>query len=336
MTARPSGGSGRRPSSYVNRVAKIGGVDSAETNPDTLTQVKREVAVMDALEISDNATWVTKVAALPAKYKKMFEVGNFGRLRYRYYVYGWQIAYLSDLLSYLILANYGTSAVTGWLRLAAPGTTTLGSGYNNVVDVLNANPAVQTDDTRRPAASVSANGLPIMTFVDDFLSWPLNASNNQSVALGFAGWLKAADIVTNKTIAITGLTAGGASANKVLYMLNNASYRTDAMTVDRHALTGAVADTGWHFVTYEINCATTPETAQAIITLDTVVQAVSFSSDTAWPVSLGTPTGNMFIGATTLAGASPWVGFMGPNLYALGRQLTAAERTTLFNFERPT
>ena len=44
----------------------------------------------------------------------------------------------------------------------------------------------------------------------------------------------------------------------------------------------------------------------------------------------------MLLGAQTTAAGSPFVGSWGPNFYWLTRQLTAAERTILKNFEVPT
>lgn len=335
MTAHPNGLAGRIHASQVNRVAKINNTELADTNPDVLAQVKREVNVLDLLEVSNNAAWVTAVATLPAKYKKMFEVGTYSRLRYRYFVYGLDPFTLSDLLSYLILANYGNTAILGWLRLGAPGTTITGSGYSSVVDVLNSNPAIQATDANRPINGTSANGLPIATFSTHFLQWSLNASNNGATKMGIAGYFKLANVVGNKTLAVSTLTAGGASANKVLYMANANQIRCDDQTVDRHAVSVNTVDTAWRFLTMEIDCTQVAESAKVIQTIDGVVSVTSFSSDTAWSATMGVPTGNMLIGAGTTGAASPFVGSMGPNLYFLGRQLTGAERTSLINFEKP-
>jgi hypothetical protein len=223
------------------------------------------------------------------------------------------------------------SAVSAWLRLAASPTSA--SKYTSLVDVLGG--ASATPVANGPAAATSTNGLPIATFAAEVLQWGLSAANNGATKLGFAFWMKLANTTGNKTIVTTTSTSGGASANKFLGFATGSSIRCDDQTVDRHAASSTL-DTNWHLITMEVDCTQGTEAAKVIHTLDKVSQTVSFSSDTAWSSTLGTPTGNMLIGASSTAAASPFVGSFGPNFYWLNRQLTAGERQILFDFEQPT
>lgn len=224
--------------------------------------------------------------------------------------------------------------VSAWLRLAQ-GTVT-GAGYSSIPDMLGGSPAEQSTDARRPVNGASTNGLPIATYTTQVLQWPLGTGNNGAVKMGMAGWFKLANVTGNKTIATITLVAGGASANKLLYMANSANLRCDDQTVDRHAVSSGTVDTAWRFLYFGIDASLATEALQVQQAIDGVAQTVSFSSDTAWSTNLGTPTGNMLIGAGTTAAASPFVGSMGPNLFFLNAQLSAAELTILMNFETPT
>jgi len=222
------------------------------------------------------------------------------------------------------------SAVSAWLRLAHG--TIAGSGYSSIPDMLNVNPAIQTTDARRPVNQFSNNGLPIATFTDDFLSWPLTSANNGTVRLGFATWIRPTN--TGEILCILS-GAGMASSNK-FRAISTTTLRCDAYPEDRHAESTALTSSAWQFVTIEIDCSKGTEATQVIHTVNTVVQSVSFSSGTPWPSSLPDVTGNMLIGAVTASAAGPFRGSFGPNFFWLSRQLTAPERTILMNFEQPT
>lgn len=90
----------------VNRVAKLHPRDSQDssTQADTLTLIKRKVDALDQLEVSNNASWVTKVTSFTdARIKQMFfgTGTDTSRLRWRYYVYGLDRAYLLTVLTAL-------------------------------------------------------------------------------------------------------------------------------------------------------------------------------------------------------------------------------------------
>lgn len=219
----------------------------------------------------------------------------------------------------------------GWLRVGGWTDT----GTLTIPDLLNNNPAVQATAARKPTVNTSNNGLPILDFVDDLLSWPLATYNNGAVKFGFGTHIKLANVTGNKSIVSTLSTPGGASANKFNALANAAVLRIDDSTVDRHAASGNL-DTAWRFVYIGIDCSKGTETTQVLHAIDTTLQAVAFSSDTAWSSNMGTPTGNMLIGALTTAAASPFVGSMGPNFYWFDDQLTLAEIADYAGYERPT
>lgn len=73
----------------INRVAIISDFERVDPDPDQLTLLKRKVDLFDQLEASDNPSWVDAVAAIEnSYYQRMFQGGNFDRLRFRYHVYG--------------------------------------------------------------------------------------------------------------------------------------------------------------------------------------------------------------------------------------------------------
>lgn len=90
MSAYPKGSITGESRAQVNRVSKLTDKDAVEVDPDLLTLAKRKVNTMDLLEVSDNAAWAILVAGLSNDlHKKLFQVGNTDRLRYRYKAYGW-------------------------------------------------------------------------------------------------------------------------------------------------------------------------------------------------------------------------------------------------------
>src|SRR4051812_14094249 len=99
MTAHPIGLAGRTDASHVNRVVKFTQRDAQDPAPDVLTQIKREVETLDQLEIADSVTWAARVAALPARFRVMFQGGAYNRIRNRYQVYGLSSVDLLALLS---------------------------------------------------------------------------------------------------------------------------------------------------------------------------------------------------------------------------------------------
>jgi hypothetical protein len=222
--------------------------------------------------------------------------------------------------------------VTAWFRLAA--STQSAGAWTTFVDVLGG--ASATPVATGPAVAASTNALPIATFTTNVLQWALGANNNDTIKFGIAGWFKLADVATTKTLAMVALTAGGASANKLQLDITTTSLRAIDQGVTGRRGTAGTLDTAWHFLYVGIDCSKATEATQVIMATDTL-QTVTFTNDTAWPSALAAGvTGNMLIGASTTAAVNPFAGSMGPNLYFLNDQLTAAELLALSGFEAPT
>lgn len=235
--------------------------------------------------------------------------------------------------------------VSAWLRFSQ-GTVT-GAGFSSVPDVLSSNPAVQGTDAQRPVSGTSANGLTIATFSNDLLAWPLvNATNNQSPAWGIAFWVRCTPDGTPRRIWNI-MSSGGASAHR--FEINSDTNASRGLHCDvyinnasgrRAATQAALTAATWTFVTVEYDGAQAAESAECIITTNTNVIGLTFSDAAGapgdMPDTLVQPTGNAFIGAATTVPNFPFIGDIGPNVFILNAQLTAAERTALMNFERPT
>jgi hypothetical protein len=221
------------------------------------------------------------------------------------------------------------SPIAAWLR-TAQGTVT-GSGYSSIPDLLaGTSPAIQTTDTNRPVNGTSANGLPIATYSNDFLNWPLSAPNNNATKSGFACWAKLT-LGGFQNLFVIWAGGGGASANKLDYFLSGSNLQALVEVGGQAALSSFMSSNAWHFVTMEYDGAQATNAARCLCTVDGIVLG---TTNTAIPASQATPSGNAWIGGF---GASQFLqGSLGPNFWWLNRQLTATERNNLMNFEAPT
>ena len=236
------------------------------------------------------------------------------------------------LPSLQVAGTYTVSAspIAAWLR-NAQGTIT-GSGYSSIPDILGAtSPAVQSTDANRPVNGTSANGLPIATYSNDFLSWPLNANNNQTTKYGFACWCKIT-FSGFQNLFVIWAGGGGASANKFDFFLSNANLQAlFEPGGGQAAKTNLMSSGAWHFVTVEYDGTLATDTLRAVVTVDGVVIG---TINTAIPTSQPAPTGNAWFGGF---GASQFLqGSIGPNFWWLNRPLTTTERNNIMNFEVPT
>lgn len=244
------------------------------------------------------------------------------------------------------------SAVTAWLRVGQ--STVTGAGISSLPDVLNTNPAVQGTDAQRPALGTSANGFSLITgAANKVLTWPLAASNNATSQWGIAGHLRTPLSAAVRTI-FGVRTGNGASALRInLTVAADESVRAAIYIDDSNNRAGGTAasqigDDSVQFMTCEFDGTQATEALKLTITIDGVVKALTFANDAgagAMPATLVAATGSALIGAFNTAGSSaPFTGFLGPNIYILGAKmsgattglLTAAARTALGNFERPT
>ena len=236
--------------------------------------------------------------------------------------------------------------ISAWLRLSA---STISSGeYDTVVDVLNSNPTSQADTDRKPAATTAANGLPVMQFDgSDVLAWPLIAANNSTTKIGWAFWYNPASVaaVTQELLCVFDGT-GGASARKLLFYqfgsaINAAAYinATDGRNGATASSVVAVGTWVWMRLAYDSSLG---GDTNLKIYLNGSSQSLTYSNVGAGGTltTLPSVTGNALIGslANTDAGSGPLLNgaLIGPNVFVLNADLTAAEEASLMNFEKPT
>ena len=219
--------------------------------------------------------------------------------------------------------------LTGWFSWANATDT----GTLSVPNLQGGSPATQSSAGLKPALS-APNGVRIGTFAASVLVLPLTAAVNDNVKFGIAFWMKLANVTGTKTVLSVQNVAGGASADKMLFLAVGNIMQVRATAVDRRAQATNAVDTNARFIYLGIDCSKGTEATQVLLSIDGVAESVFFSSDTAWPATLGTPTGNMFIGASTAAGASPVVADIG-DIYFFSDQLSAADQGRLMNFNRP-
>lgn len=237
------------------------------------------------------------------------------------------------------------AALTGWFRLAHPGSVVTGTGYSTIVDVLDAaNPATQSTDARRPPPAVSANGLPIVTTSAAVMTFPVTAGRANTSTWGFGAWLR----ITAGGNIHSYSTVGGASANRGYLFFDS----TNGQNMRADIFTGANARTSffttststWHFMTWEYNNSFAGD-ARLIHTIDGTVVAASFLGALgSEPANLEAVTGTGTLFAFSNTATSPFTGSGGPNYYIFGAAmpgvttglLTPEARNALMSFERPT
>jgi hypothetical protein len=238
-------------------------------------------------------------------------------------------------------------AITSWMRLADPASVITGSGYSSIRDVLNtSSPLTQSTDARRPPASTSANGYPILNVTASNLTVPLIAARVNTATWGWWGWIQQAS-TADGLISIG--VSGGASANFawVNWNTSGTNTKTELWTgaSSRVFNKGSLTAGTWKFFTVEYNSAFAAD-ARYIITVDTVVQSGTFSGSLgSMPASL--PSGLTGTGSLLSFGSGatfPFVGKIGPNFGFFGAAmpgavsglLTADARAQLMAYEAPT
>jgi hypothetical protein len=233
-------------------------------------------------------------------------------------------------------------AVTSWLRLAA--STPVSSEYETIVDVLNSNPATQTDADRKPAAGTSGNGLPTMVFDgSDVISCPLISNNNHTATLGYWCWFKPASVATVQHL--FSVVAPNSSAQKIDVYTNNAQVFVECYISGvngRFGRTGNVLTAGaWTNIYVQYDSSRGGDANLAIF-IDKVSQSLTYGNLGAGGTLTTLPvvTGNYLFGGSTNSDTPTQPiangGETGPNYYILGSNLTAGEQINLYDFERPT
>lgn len=244
------------------------------------------------------------------------------------------------------------SAITSWLRVAS--STVTGSGISSLPDLLNSNPAVQGTDAQRPALGTAANGLRLITGASGkVLTVPLIGGNSQTIQWGMAMHISTPLGAAARTI-FGVRTGNGADKLRVNFKVDSDESLRCVVYLDdsnnRSGLTAAsqIGDSTVHFVTAEFDGDQVTEATRLTLTIDGVVKSLTFANEAGsgtMPPSMVDAVGNGLIGAfNTAGGSAPFTGFIGPNIYFLGSKmagateglLTAAARTALSNFERPT
>lgn len=234
------------------------------------------------------------------------------------------------------------SAVKGWLRLQSSSQSA--GEWTNWVDVMNANPGV-INSARRPAVGASANGLPIATFAtNDAVAVPLSAGiNNQTGLLGWAFWCRFGNLATFNTLLSISTGTNGASAAKLQLFLTG----SEAPMIDcympsgngrRFTATSGLTQNTWVWLRLRYNSGLGGD-ANSTVFVNGTVAGGSYANLGAGATlgTLGAPTGNLIIGNINDGVASlPFNGDIGPNIFFLGDDITAAEETALMNFELPT
>jgi hypothetical protein len=299
-----------------------------------------------ALAIDDNVNVLPRADAPPCSYR--VSAANTVRLGYQG---GISAITAAPYRIYKPAGLTTVSAVSAWLRVAQ--ATSDVNGVSSLPDIINANPAVQSVNSRKPGVGVSANGLPTMTFdgTADMLSWPLAASNNGTAAWGIGLWLKAGDLsVTTRDI--IAMWVPDSSAYKLNFsqfgqQLFATVFKADGTSSSRQGVTvsNVITSTAlWYFVTFEWDSLAVAESDRFTITVNGVKQACTFSSGgtPGTITTLHAPTGNATIGATGTA--LYFFGSFGANIYVLGSKmagateglLTPAARAALMTYEQPT
>lgn len=192
------------------------------------------------------------------------------------------------------------SVLTAWLE---NGVSV--AAVSSVTDRMNTNPAVQATAGRQPAGDATGA---ITWDGNDCLSWPLVASQNKATgALAFAFWFKPASILTNQGVINIHNGTGGASVQTLRIYAGAGNIvmevRNNGVVGRRGTIASVLAAGTSAFITGEFNGALASEATRHVITLNGVVQTLSFvalsggASDTV----LNDPTGNLLIGGAANA-----------------------------------
>jgi hypothetical protein len=241
-----------------------------------------------------------------------------------------------------------TNKVSGWLRLAVSDQSG-GEWTPNIVDVLNSNPAVQTDTDRRAAVGASGNGFPTMVFDGtDVHRWPLSATiNNMTTKLGFWFWYKPSSVTGVQTLINIAIATGGGIGSNKIEIFNNTTrigsnvYVTNVTGRQGHTPLLSIAIGVWYavYVQYDSSRGGDPN---LVIFIDGVSQTLSFVNIGAGATLdvLQSPTGNALIGGTTDDDDTPGgplanLAEIGPNIFVFNDNLTAGEIVNMMGFEAP-
>jgi hypothetical protein len=234
--------------------------------------------------------------------------------------------------------------VSAWLRLQS--SAQAAGEFTDWVDVLNSNPGV-INAARRPAVGAAANSLPVAVFAtNDAVAWPLATGNSDRDNRGYAFWFNFTSSAGTQVLLATNQGTNGASVRQQTVFstggrnINFDNYISGADGRQGASAGNVLAAAGtWCWVRLHYKSSGATEADRALLYVDGALKTLTFSAIGAGG-TLGTlpaATGNTIIGNFNDGAASnPINASMGPNLFVLNADLTAAEELALMNFERPT
>jgi hypothetical protein len=188
------------------------------------------------------------------------------------------------------------SNITGWLRnLGSVGAL---ASWSNVLSP--SVPAVQPTAGRQP---ITESGGSVIFDGGDVLSWPLITDMNKNVStLAYAMWFEPASLAAINDLLAIHSGVGGASASMFVMCSQSNNFRLDVRNnglLGRRGAAVAVVAVGTPaFITCEFNGNLGSEAARHVITINGVVQSLSFSAISGGTsgTTLNDPTGNALIG----------------------------------------
>jgi hypothetical protein len=312
---------------------------------------------MDLLEVSDNPTWITRVASLSAQSREMFSLGAYDRLRYRYFVYGLDTQTIQQILGELVVAN--SNVIGAMLDPGSANTVVTGSGISSLADNFGGSPATCGTDSGRPPRVTASNGEMVAQGVNDFMAYPASSANNQLVTWWWAGFVLLDDVAATKRILRYGVTNTNSAqptdsleinilTNEAIQFLVHAD-ASGAQSRTATSTAGALTNTGYVFTTVEFNGNHAAEQDRVILTFDTVIDATTFANSAGTPGTMpaalqGQPAGKdiALFNYRNDANLSPLIGKIGLQYFGKAAEpgvtrgcLTQATRINLANFRRP-
>jgi hypothetical protein len=178
---------------------------------------------------------------------------------------------------------------------------------------------------------------------DDWLTVDILSNVNDTVKASFAAWLKPRILTGTQTI-FSQTIAVGCSVHRVTLLKQGDDLIVDVYhsnSVIRRGRINDMLSTDWQFITWEFDGGAATEALACLITLDKVVQTLTFSdvggTPGDMPANLVQPTGDWAIGVVVKAtDVQPFDGQIGPNVYQADNQFTVQQRSDLYDFQNPT
>lgn len=216
----------------------------------------------------------------------------------------------------------GATRATGVLLDVASAVVT-GAGISSLPDLMNVNPAVQATDAARPPRVAAGNGVLVAQGVDDRLSLPAIAANNQLVTWGFAAHVLLDDGAVNKTLLRSGLATANwpqATDSHRLTVISTealflvvANDATGAVRRSASSSSSKLSTSAYVFVTCEINLGLTGESNQVVMSFDGIADTLTFADNAGTPGAMpaalqGAASDIALLGERTDSNRLPFIG----------------------------